>query len=124
MTKRKTTICRATAAERQAGKILRATITAHMLKAGSQTAVQVHAEIGGDFELVRAMLYRMVKGGVAKSVRGTDRLRNSIFSLGTQTAVARDVSKPNRPVLKEWAPERVRDPFHLPVQFFGARAAA
>lgn len=110
----------AAAAERQAGVLLRAAITVQLRAAGAQTAQQVHQVIGGDYEAIRAAMYRMVKAGVAKSERGGDQMRNSIFCLGEKTYVARNVAMPHRPVVKEWKQNLKRDPL---VSFlFGAPA--
>lgn len=110
MTKPKANVCPKIAAAKAEGKLLSAAISEQLRKAGPQTAEQVAHALGKDFERVRASLYRMVKAGVAKSVRGTDRLRNSIFSLEGQTVAVRNVGKPHRPVVKVWVPILKRDP--------------
>lgn len=118
MTKPKKVVCQKIVAAKAAGLVMRAAIMAHMQKAGPQTAAEVHAAIGGDYEVVRASLYRMSKAGQLKSERGTDRLRNSIFRTSGYSTIARNVGKPYRPVLKEWVPNDKRDP--LVSLLFGA----
>jgi len=106
---------------KKAGILLRAAISVQLRKDGPQTAAQVHNVIGGDYETVRTSMYRMVKAGVAKSVRGTDAGRNSIFRIAEQATITRNVGQPFRPVVKEWKPNLSRDPLALPAEFFGAR---
>lgn len=112
MKKAKASACPKIAAAKAEGKLLRQAIIEQLLKAGPQSAAEVAGALDRDFSMVRAQLYRMVKAGVAKSERGTDRLRNSIFSLGGQTIVVRNVGKPHRPVLKEWELNLKRDVLH------------
>lgn len=112
------------AEKRRIGLVRRLAAQEQLRAGGTQTAAQVHAVIGGDFDDVRNTLYRMVKAGYASSVRGTDINRNSTFSLGQQhqhKMIARDVGMPFRPVLKEWELNSKRDPL---VSFlFGAPPA-
>ncbi len=107
------------AAAKQAGILLRAAITKQLRDGGPQTAAQVHAVLGGDFEIVRDGLYRLSKSGVCKSQRGVDRMP-STYCLSTQVMIARNVDKPHRPVVKKWEPIIRRDP--LVCFLFGAPA--
>jgi hypothetical protein len=109
MTKRKTGA--AAIAAREEGAVLHAAIAKQLEVGGLQTAVQLHAAIGGDIEVVRNCLYRMNKAGVARSVRGVDRAPSQ-YCLGQQTMIIRNVGLPYRPVLKEWTPNHMRDTLH------------
>ncbi len=122
MTKRKDSV---EAEAKRTGMLRRAAVSKQLRDGGPQTAAQVHAVIGGEFEDVRNTLYRMVKSGAAKSERMGGLPRTSIFRIADQSAVSKDVNKPFRPVLQEWEPIIRRDPLHC--FLFGApevRAAA
>lgn len=100
--------------------LLRAAITRQLRDGGPQTAIQVHAALGGEFETVREGMYRLSKSGVLKSERGADRAP-STYRLDDQTAVSKDVAKPFRPVVQHWTLNIKRDP--LVCALFGAPGA-
>ena len=105
--------------QRKAGAELRVAVLKQLRDGGPQTALQVHAVLGGDPDLVAQTLYRALKAGIVRSARGPNR-SPSTYSIAEHPIVPRDASRPFRPVLKEWAPICARDP--LVCFLFGAPA--
>lgn len=111
------------------GQQLREEIANYLQQHGPQTHMDLARAIKKDGEVVRAGLSRMIKAGKVKSDRKNGRPGGgaiAIYSLVDPATVAnttRSVNTPNRPVLTQWPACMVRDPFALPANFFGARAA-
>jgi len=99
------------AAARRAGMQLRATVTEQLREGGTQTAAQVHAVIGGNFDDVAQSLYRMCKAGAARSARGKAG-ELSKYTLVDEETLIHNAAKPHRPVFQAWPPNLKRDPLH------------
>lgn len=104
------------AAAKKAGMLLRASVTEQLRECGTQTAVQVHAVIGGDFDDVVQSLYRMCKAGAARSARGKAG-ELSKYTLVDEETLVHNASKPHRPVFRAWKLNLKRDP--LTAALFG-----
>lgn len=103
-----------------AGKKLREDILDLMRREGRKTNAEVAAALGLDPEVVRPGISRLMKAGLVRSNRsrgGSGHTTIAHYDLTGATQLPRNVSKPFRPVLKEWAPHG-RDPLALPPEFF------
>lgn len=108
-------------------KLLRAAVTVQLLKAPYTAAAMAEAIGHADVLAVRMCLCRLVKSGKARSVRthGKDCKVIATYhhSDNASARAPQGVDKPHRPVLKEYPANQVRDPFHLPQNFFSRTTA-
>lgn len=107
------------------GQKLRKRIADIMRAHGPQENGELADRLKMDPSMVRTALMNMRKAGLVRSDRpvgGTHAAGPVRYGLVIQMETPRNVAKPHRPVVKEWAPHG-RDPLALPDEFFKVRAA-
>lgn len=109
---------------REAAKILREKILAHLQEHGSSTAGDLAVVLGYPKTTVRDCLQRLIKYQCVRVVRGTALCQTGYaeYHFLSMDGGGEDCDTPRRPVYRDYPPNKVRDPFALPVAFFGARA--
>lgn len=110
-------------ASKAAARALRDEIVKCLAERPMQTVPELAKAIGVNEGLTRPAMMRLVKAGLARSVRSQGKdgwVVIAHYHLVDQVpgAAMRTAAKPYQPVVKEWAAQPVRDPFHLPYNFF------
>ncbi|MES2346297.1 MAG: hypothetical protein V4641_01880 [Pseudomonadota bacterium] len=115
-------------ASKAAARALRNKIVEHLRAHPMQTVPDLAKAIGVNEDLTRPAMMRLVKAGLARSVRSQGKdgwVVIAHYHLVDQVpgAAMRTAAKPYQPMVKEWSTQQVRDPFHLPQSFFSRTAA-